>query len=88
MNNSALRRCIMGLAFLVFVLAWAGVVFAKLFSDSIAVFTAAVTAAAFATEGLIWVLAIIGGWAMFASRRNIWRKMRGGQSSYYDGEPS
>jgi len=88
MNNRALRRGMMGLAFLVFVLAWAGVVAAKLFSESLAVLTAAVTAAAFATEGLIWVLAIIGGWAMFASRRNIWRKMRGGQSSYYDGEPS
>lgn len=86
MENKVLRRTIMTLAFLIFVLAWVGVVAAKFLTDSLAVFTAAVTAAAFATEGLIWVLAIIGGWAIFARRRHFWKRMSGDQSSYFDGD--
>ncbi len=88
MENKVLRRTIIAVAFGLFVLAWVGVGAAKVLSDSLAVFTAAVTAAAFATEGLIWVLAIVGGWAIFARRRNFWRRITGGQSSYHEGDRS
>ncbi|GJL90947.1 hypothetical protein [Hyphococcus sp.] len=85
MKKPLFRKAIITLAFIVCLAAWGGFVAAKLLSDSLAVVTAALTVAAFATEGLIWVLAIVGGWALFANRLTAWRKMRGG-SAYYEGD--
>ncbi|SDM86077.1 hypothetical protein [Maricaulis salignorans] len=75
-----LRKFTIGIALVCFIGAWAGVVIAKLTTDSLAIFTLAVTAAALATEALIWVAAILGGWSIFANRRAIWDRMRGRKS--------
>ncbi|WP_339741522.1 hypothetical protein [uncultured Maricaulis sp.] len=73
----SMRKIVIGIALLFVIGAWAGVVIAKLTTDSLAVFTLAVTAAALATEALIWVAAILGGWSIFANRRAIWDRLRG-----------
>tara|TARA_R110000868_G_scaffold120773_4_gene320628 strand:- start:4703 stop:4963 length:261 start_codon:yes stop_codon:yes gene_type:complete len=72
-----MRKFIIVIAFLVVAGAWAGVVIAKLTSDSLAIFTAAVTVAALATEAFVWIAAIIGGWSIFANRKAVWDRVRG-----------
>lgn len=73
-----IRQLGLAMAILFFAAAWAGVVLTYFSTDSIAAFTIAVTVAALATEALLWALAIIGGWTLFANRRKLWQKLTGG----------
>lgn len=73
-----IRKAVLVLAAIVFAGAWAGVVVTYVSTDSITAFTIAVTIAALATEGLVWALALIGGWTLFANRRKFWQKLTGG----------
>jgi ABC-type maltose transport system permease subunit len=73
-----IRKIVLLAAVLAFGAAWTGVVIAYFLTDSIAVFTVAVTFAALASEALIWALAIIGGWTLFANRRRFWKRLTGG----------
>jgi hypothetical protein len=72
-----IRQLGLAMAILFFAAAWAGVIITYFSTDSITAFTIAVTAAALATESLIWALAIIGGWTLFANRRKFWQKLTG-----------
>ena len=58
-------------------LAWAGAAAAWAADLPAAIFTAAVVVAAFATEGAIWVAAIVLGWSLFDNRRALWRRLTG-----------
>ncbi|WP_300527326.1 hypothetical protein [Maricaulis sp.] len=71
------RKLVLSLAVLVCIGAWAGVVATFQTTDDIATKTIALTIAALATEGLIWALAIIGGWSMFANRKALFARLFG-----------
>lgn len=75
--GKTLRKFIALVAGLAFLAAWAGTIITYLSTDSIAAFTIALTIAALATEILIWVAAILGGWTMFANRRALWQRLTG-----------
>ncbi|MEE2525441.1 hypothetical protein V0U79_03610 [Hyphobacterium sp. HN65] len=72
-----IRQLGLAMSVLFFVAAWAGVIITYFSTDSIAAFTVAVTVAALATEILVWALAIIGGWTLFANRRKLWDRLTG-----------
>ena len=72
---SLTKRLILGGSIVLFTLAWLGVLTVFVSTDSLAAFTVAVTIAALATEALIWVLAILGGWTIFSNRKKIWRRV-------------
>ena len=72
-----IRRFALIAFFLVLLTAWAGAAAAYFLSDSVAVFTIALTIAALATEAFIWCLALIGGWSIFANRKRLWRRLTG-----------
>ncbi|WP_420431044.1 hypothetical protein [Hyphobacterium sp.] len=72
-----IRQAALFLAILAFTGAWIGVVVTYFSTDSIAAFTVAVTIAALATEALIWALAIVGGWTLFANRQRLWNRIAG-----------
>lgn len=72
-----IRKLVLSLAVLAFLAAWAGVVVVYAGEQGVAAFTVAVTIAAFATEALIWALAFIAGWSVFANRKAIWARLTG-----------
>ncbi|WP_421785586.1 hypothetical protein [Hyphobacterium sp.] len=74
-----IRKAALVVAFLAFGGAWTGVVITYFSTDSIVAFTIAVTIAALATEVLVWALAIIGGWTLFANRQRLWNRITGQQ---------
>lgn len=76
--TGTIRKGVLVLAILAFAAGWTGVVFTYFATDSIAAFTVAVTVAALATEGLVWALAIVGGWTLFANRQRLWNRLFGG----------
>lgn len=64
------RWIILTVAIVIALGAWAAVAITYFFFDStIVVWTAIVTGAAFATEGLLWVAAGVFGWGFLAKRR-------------------
>lgn len=75
--GKTLRKFILGLAVLACLGAWAGVAVAYLNDASVAQFAVAVTIAALATEALIWALAFITGWTVFANRKAVWARLTG-----------
>lgn len=75
--GKTLRKFALVLAVLVFSASWAGVAIAYLNDATVAEFTLAVTVAAIATEVLIWALAFIAGWSVFANRRALWGRLTG-----------
>ncbi len=75
--SGLIRRLIIGGGIVMFVLAWLGVAMVHISTDNTAAFIAAVTIAALATEALFWILAIIGGWAVFANRKKLWNRFFG-----------
>ena len=75
--GKSLRRLGLLLAVLVCLAAWGGVLAAYLADVGVAGFTIALTIAAFATEALIWALAILGGWTVFANRRAFLARLTG-----------
>lgn len=72
-----IRKLLLSLAVLAFLASWTGVVIAYLNDAGVGAFTLAVTIAAFATEALIWALAFIAGWSVFANRRAVWARLTG-----------
>lgn len=71
------RWIILGLAGLVLIGAWAAVAITYFFFDpSFVVWTGVVTAAAFATEGFLWVAAGVFGWGFLAKRRAALARLR------------
>lgn len=64
-----MRKLILSLAVLVCAAAWIGVVVTFMSTDDVTVITIAVTVAALASEALIWALALIAGWSIFANRK-------------------
>ncbi|MFN3462666.1 MAG: hypothetical protein ACK4X1_01190 [Terricaulis sp.] len=61
---------ILAIAGLIAIGAWAAVAVTYFFFDpTFVVWTAVVTVAAFATEGLLWVAAGVFGWGFLAKRR-------------------
>lgn len=78
--SGLVRRLIIGGSVVMFVLAWLGVAVVHVTTDSTAVFVVAVTIAALATEALFWILAIFGGWAVFANRKKLWNRVFGQQA--------
>lgn len=75
-----IRKVVLVLAFATFGAAWTGVIVTYFVSDSTTAFVVAVTIAALATEALFWILAIIGGWAVFANRQKLWNRFFGQMS--------
>lgn len=73
--SGLIRRLIIGGGVVMFAFAWLGVAVVHVSMDSTATFVIAVTIAALATEALFWILAIVGGWAVFANRRKFWQKL-------------
>jgi len=64
------RWIILAIAGLIAIGAWAAVAVTYFFFEpTIVVWTAVVTVAAFATEGLLWVAAGVFGWGFLAKRR-------------------
>jgi hypothetical protein len=72
-----IRKAALVLAFAAFGAAWASVIVTYFVTDSTTAFVIAVTIAALATEALFWILAIIGGWAVFANRKKLWNRFFG-----------
>lgn len=75
--SGLIRRLIIGGSVVMFVFAWLGVAVVHVSMDSTTAFVVAVTIAALATEALFWILAIIGGWAVFANRQKLWNRFFG-----------
>ncbi|WP_300544493.1 hypothetical protein [Maricaulis sp.] len=75
--GTTLRKLMISLAVAAFAGAWMGVAITWLSTEGIGAFTVAVTIAALATEVLIWVLAIAGGWTVFANRKRLWSRLTG-----------
>jgi len=76
-----LRKLILGLAVLAFVSAWISAVATFIATDDVAPITISVTLAAFATEALIWALAILAGWSVFANRKTLFARLTGRKSA-------
>lgn len=64
-----LRWIILAVAGAILIAAWAAVGIAYFNRPSTAIWVAVVTAAAFATEGFLWVAAGVFGWGFLAKRR-------------------
>lgn len=75
--NPLIRRSLLVMMAFAVTAAWAGVVVTYLTTESVAAFTIALTIAAIATEVLVWLLAIIGGWSLFANRKRLWNRFFG-----------
>lgn len=71
------RWIILTMAIVIALGAWAAVAITYFFFDpTIVVWTAVVTVAAFATEGLLWVAAGVFGWGFLAKRRAALGRLR------------
>jgi hypothetical protein len=77
MMGKQIRKLLLSLSILAFVGAWTGVAIVYAGDYSVTAFTIAVTIAAFATEALIWALAFIAGWSVFANRKAVWARFFG-----------
>ena len=64
-----LRWIILAVAGAILIAAWTAVGIASFNRPSTAIWVAVVTAAAFATEGFLWVAAGVFGWGFLAKRR-------------------
>ena len=72
------RRSIAALVILICIASWVTLGLAWAFSWPQPVFIAAVFAAAFSTEAVIWVGAVLLGWTAFANRARLWERLNGG----------
>ncbi|MBR9824227.1 MAG: hypothetical protein GYB36_00300 [Alphaproteobacteria bacterium] len=76
-----IRKLVLSLVVLICVGAWINVVVTVTSTDDLAARTIAATIAALATEALIWALAMIAGWSIFANRKAFWARLTGKRKS-------
>lgn len=75
------RKLILGLVILICAGAWINLAVTFTSTDDLAARTIAATIAALATEALIWALAMIAGWSIFANRKAFWARITGKRKS-------
>lgn len=71
------RRVLAGLVILICVASWITLGLAWGLDWPRPVLIAAVFAAAFSTEAVIWVGAVVLGWTVFANRARLWNSLTG-----------
>ena len=71
------RRVLAGLAIIACAASWVTVGLAWSLDWPHSIFIASVFAAAFATEAVIWVGAVLLGWTAFANRARLWKRLTG-----------
>ncbi len=71
------RRVLAGLMITVCAASWLTLGGALLFDWPRTVVVAAVFAAAFSTEAVIWIGAVLLGWTAFANRARLWKRLTG-----------
>ncbi len=75
------RRVIFGLAVVICAASWISLGLAWALDWPQAIFIATVFAAAFSTEAMFWVGAVVLGWTAFANRAELWKKFTGGSAA-------
>jgi hypothetical protein len=71
------RRVLFGLAVVACAASWVTLGLAWGLDWPQPIFIGAVFAAAFSTEAVIWIGAVVLGWTAFANRARLWRRLTG-----------